>query len=307
MITVAKSLVVSAMLALKLLHQAGPGNVVVSPQAAENGLRVVQNWSAGKPGQHPQIVEAVALWAAPGVRTNSPAKTIDFGNPVAARAAMNAWIANVTRNQLTTTSMPIDPTMRLVVTSAIAMKAVWSSPFDPRDTKEAPFHVAPKQDVKVRMMQRKGGFVPYAHRDGVQLLELPYTDRDLSMVVILPNATHGLAAIESKLTPQLLDKWIAALSEQEVDVYLPRFRAQTSMNVTATIQERNDRVDSAFTGAYIEVDERGTTAAADFGMSVVTSTSAPPPPPVFRADHSFLYLVRSRATGKIFFLGRVAR
>jgi len=222
---------------------------------------------------------------------------------------MNAWIANATRNQLTTVSMPIDPATQLAVTSAIAMKAPWSTPFDVKETKNAPFHVEPKRDVTVRMMKRERAYVPYARRDGVQLLELPYIDPDLSMIVILPDAVHGLAAIEAKLTPQLLGKWIARVSEQAVDVFLPRFRSQTSMDATADIRAlaNEPQLGGAFTGARIEVDERGTTAAADFDITLVTSTSIPPPPPVFRADHPFLYLVRSKATGNLYFLGRVVQ
>jgi serpin B len=56
--------------------------------------------------------------------------------------------------------------------------------------------------------------------------------------------------------------------------------------------------------AFVEVDEKGTEAAAATG-AVVAARGIPAPPPVFRADHPFLFLIRENETGSILFMGRV--
>ena len=58
--------------------------------------------------------------------------------------------------------------------------------------------------------------------------------------------------------------------------------------------------------AFVEVNEEGTEAAAA-SATVLSERSAkriPPFTPTFRADHSFIYVIRDVKTGTILFLGR---
>jgi serpin B len=61
---------------------------------------------------------------------------------------------------------------------------------------------------------------------------------------------------------------------------------------------------AAMHGANIEVDERGTVAAAATGLEF--PTSGPPDPELsVRADKPFLYLIRHRDSGLVLFAGQV--
>ncbi len=66
-------------------------------------------------------------------------------------------------------------------------------------------------------------------------------------------------------------------------------------------------IDEVIHRAFVDVNERGSEAAAASAviMGVRPSLSEPPPPVVFHADHPFLYLIRDTATGLILFMGRV--
>ncbi|MBF0368659.1 MAG: hypothetical protein HQL52_04300 [Magnetococcales bacterium] len=60
---------------------------------------------------------------------------------------------------------------------------------------------------------------------------------------------------------------------------------------------------------FLEVNEKGTEAAAATAMLILAGClpeEAPPPIPQFRADHPFLFLIRERRYGQILFMGRVA-
>ena len=59
--------------------------------------------------------------------------------------------------------------------------------------------------------------------------------------------------------------------------------------------------------AYVDVDERGTEAAAATAVVASRHAMAAAPPRQFRADHPFLFLIRDHVTGSILFLGRVVR
>lgn len=61
------------------------------------------------------------------------------------------------------------------------------------------------------------------------MLEIPYKGDQLSLVVVLPREIDGLQALEEKLKdPSVLDKAFSAMSNIEVDVYLPKFKIETT-------------------------------------------------------------------------------
>ncbi len=57
--------------------------------------------------------------------------------------------------------------------------------------------------------------------------------------------------------------------------------------------------------AFVEVEEKGTEAAAATGVVMARASLALAPPTVFRADHPFLFLIRDNGNGSILFLGRL--
>jgi serine protease inhibitor len=60
--------------------------------------------------------------------------------------------------------------------------------------------------------------------------------------------------------------------------------------------------------AFVDVNEKGTEAAAATAVAMAMPLSAPiavPFTPTFKADRPFIYLIRDRRTGTILFLGRM--
>ena len=60
--------------------------------------------------------------------------------------------------------------------------------------------------------------------------------------------------------------------------------------------------------AFVEVNEKGTEAAAATGLGMLGMSVSEMADfvPEFRADHPFLFLIRHRETGSLLFLGRFA-
>jgi serpin B len=167
----------------------------------------------------------------------------------------------------------------------------------------------------------------YAAAEGLQILELPYGDKSLSMLVVLPEALDGLSDVEAKLTLDNLRQWSGAMKSQEVIVYLPKFKSTFEFELRDTLRSLGmtsafDAQTADFSGmtggkdlyisavihkAFVDVNEEGTEAAAATGV-LTAPTSAriePKKPPVFRADHPFVFLIRDNRNGSILFLGRV--
>src|SRR5437899_5409211 len=119
----------------------------------------------------------------------------------------------------------------------------------------------------------------------LQLLELPYYGRDLSMIILLPQAVEGIGEIENALSTDNLSAWLSLCDRDkphETFVRLPRFTTSQAFNLIPLLQELGIR--SAFDSkaanlggidgtndlylsfaaheAFVEVNKSGTEAAA---------------------------------------------
>lgn len=254
----------------------------------------------------------------------APLETVDIaGNPSAAKKTINAWIAEQTSGRIPNAVQTISPADRLVLTNTIYFHGRWMNPFDAKRTRDLPFHTTREDSVVVPMMFRHGTYEMY-QGEGLKFLELPYAGEDLNMVIVLPDAIDGLAAIEARLSKDNLRSWLRSTSEAEVDVYLPRFRMTDDFDLAATLagmgmptlfesgadlsgmsDERGLFVSHVFHSTFVDVNEEGTEAAAATGMTLLAEAEIAAPP-VFRADHPFLFFIRDKWTGVILFMGRVA-
>jgi serpin B len=252
-------------------------------------------------------------------------------SPESVRATINAWVEKQTNDKIKDLISPgaLNPTTRLVLTNAIYFKGNWQDQFDKAATQKEEFHLSAAQWVMTPMMHRTGG---YRYYDGgtFQALELPYSGNEISMVVLLPKQTDGLAALEHSFTARSASDWIQKLQPvDKVILTLPRFTMTQQFELSSTLSAMG--MPQAFSGAadfsgmtgkpdfaisaaihkaFIDVDEQGTEAAA--ATAIVMYATAmhrqfpEPPPIVFRADHPFLFILLDTKSGSMLFLGRVA-
>ncbi|MBN1490630.1 MAG: serpin family protein [Phycisphaerae bacterium] len=260
-----------------------------------------------------------------GARYGAGFRAVDFRRaPEHARKTINAWIAEKTRQRIPDLLSPGDVTGEtcLVLANAIYFKGLWAVTFDPRQTTEAPFTTDRNVKVGVPMMRQTGTF-RLASTDDLHLLDLPYENDELSMVVLLPKRADGLPALMRSFGRENLDRMLAQMRPQLVQLSLPRFKLDTRVELAEPLMAmgmpdafRDAKADfSGITGkrnlwitavvhqAQVEVNEKGTEAAA---ATAVVMGRAIASPVTFLADHPFIFLVRHRSTGTILFLGRVA-
>jgi serpin B len=254
-------------------------------------------------------------------------REVDFRRATeAARTTINAWVEKETRekiqNLIPRGALP--PDTRLVLTNAIYFLGTWQFPFGKDDTKEEAFF-APSGTVKVPMMRDAKHYL-YADAGGHHVLQLAYKGRDLAMLLLVPKAKDGLAAVEASLSPKALADWIGEMKHTRVRLFLPRFKTTWQCMLAKTLSEMGmarafdpDKADfSGMNGgkeplwigqvvhkAFVEVNEEGTEAAAATAVMMAGSAAPPAPPPVVRCDRPFLYLIRDTRSGAILFLGRL--
>ena len=281
------------------------------------------------------------------------------------RATINRWVEEQTKNRIKDLIPDYPPEMarliRMILVNAIYFKGQWATPFDPKQTKPDTFFLLGGGKTKAPLMHIhhpqtryaalsadgtlfetpmtipfQGGdkVKKYPAGDGFLMVELPVKGDKLSMVVIAPQKTDGLAALEARLTGKNLAGWMGNLQKRSVEVTLPRFKMDTDYSLGDTLQKMGmklafiERV-ADFTGmsasrnpddrlyiskvlhkAFVEVNEEGAEAAAATAVIMAVPNSAPatfPFNPVVRADRPFLFLIRDMESGAVLFLGRVTR
>jgi serpin B len=249
-------------------------------------------------------------------------------SPETVRATINKWTEQQTNDRIQNLLAPgtLTPATRLVLTNAVYFKGDWLDQFDKKATETGDFHISSTQAVQTPLMHHTGSGYRYSNGGAFQVLEMPYKGNDLSMVVLLPNETGGLAALEHSFSSAALSGWLGKLQPADkVILTLPRFKMTQQFELSRTLAAMgmplafSSSADfSAMTGrpeftisaaihkAFVDVNETGTEAAAATATVMLEmARQAEPPPIVFRADHPFLFLIRDTKSGSILFLGRV--
>lgn len=263
------------------------------------------------------------------------ARQVDFKrSPQAAANEINGWVERQTNGKIKDVVSPTQFTdlTQLVLCDAIYFKGNWQHQFKVGDTQPAPFHVATNETVMVPTMSQKAYFKTARSDDNtVELLELPYSGTDLSMIILLPEVEYpspdveqpGLPDLEQIFTIENLRVWLAKLDQanaEETWVALPRFtttqdfdlvKELQSLGMTSAFGENADFsgmdgttnlfVSDVIHKAFVEVNESGTEAVA-VTLPMAQSMSMAKQ---FSVDHPFIFLIRENGSGSILFMGRI--
>jgi serpin B len=264
----------------------------------------------------------------------APFQAVDFiHNADKQRLAINGWVEEQThkriRDLIPKGSLTDDT--RLVLVNAIYLKAPWAAEFADRATKPLPFHVKGGEARNVPTMSRLG-HMGYGKREGYQVITVPYFGGDMQLLVLLPDAKDGLAALESKLTPEILSGCTNPGSA-EINLYLPKFKLEPplfklgkvlrtlgmptafdepkrSANFDRMAPRKPDDylyISEVFHKTFLALDEKGTEAAAATAVVMMAATGfiEKPEPIEVRVDRPFLFAIQHRPSGACLFLGRV--
>ncbi|NXK79983.1 ILEU inhibitor, partial [Amazona guildingii] len=247
-----------------------------------------------------------------------------------ARKEINQWVEEKTEGKILNllSEGSVDNMTRLVLVNAIYFKGNWAEKFKEADTTDMPFQLNKNERKTVKMMYQKNKFnFGYIPEEKIRVLELPYDEEELSMIILLPddiedNST-GLQKLEKQLTLEKLQEWTCPehLYFTDVRVHLPKFRLEESYDLKSDLAAMGlvDAFDSGkadlsgMSGArdlflskivhkaFVEVNEEGTeAAAATAGIAMLCMAIEED----FNADHPFLFFIRHNPTQSILFFGR---
>jgi serpin B len=282
-----------------------------------------------------------ALWGQEGLAWSADfldRLAIDYGaglqvtdfaaDPEAARDTVNTWVRDETEQRVQEVLPPgaVDAATRMLLVSAVYLKAPWLTPFEAAATADTAFTRPDGTAVTVPMM-RSTSQLAYAAGNGWQSVDLPYGGYALTMTVVVPDAGR-LAEVEAQVSPDLVDSIVATQALRTVDLGLPRWDSESAFSLNDALSaagmpsafdpraaDFSSMLDEApadrlFLAAVqhqanISVDEAGTEAAAATAVAMAGSSAPGGGPVALIADRPYLYFIRDVATGAVVFLGRV--
>jgi len=250
--------------------------------------------------------------------------TLDFDDPTAADT-INAWVSDATDGLIDgIVDPPIDPLTVAFLINAIYFQGDWTLQFDPADTRHGDFRRDDGTVVLAPFMSQSDGEFPFAWGEDYVAVELPYGGEAFAMVVVVPGREVALDDFVAGLDA---DRWTAiveSMTPSETMVLLPKFKLEYEKSLNDVLKalgmepafdpfaadfSRMHRdalalqlhISRVKQKAYVEVDEKGTKAAAVTSVEVGVTSA----PPMLVADRPFLFAIRERLSGTILFVGMV--
>jgi serine protease inhibitor len=248
---------------------------------------------------------------------------LDFSLP-SALTTINKWASDNTNGKVPKVLDEISGNAVMFLMNALYFKGDWSYQFDKALTSDKPFYTDGSNSVDVSTMKGDvGSKVTYG--SNYKAIELPYGCTNFTMVVVVPEGT-----LSDFITTLTAEKWNAitsAFDDQEkfgeLTVYMPKYKFSYEKQLNDQLQimgmldafipglanlsgisEASIYVDFVKQNTFVEVDEKGTEAAAVTTIGIV-ETSFPPQPQEFVIDKPFVFAIRERTTNALLFIGQV--
>lgn len=233
---------------------------------------------------------------------------------------LNGWVKQKTNGKIDEILKSLSPNDIMVILDAIYYYGKWTHPFDSSKTKEKPFFLYNGDEREYPRMVQHRRF-DYFENSQYQAVSIPYGDR-FSMCVCLPRDRHGLPDLIEGLDRTNPDELTSQLTPREGTVELPKFKISYTISLVKALKGLGMRIafgaDANFRNmtdtpacisnvihkTYLDVNEKGTEAAAVTAVTMTMMTGAvtkPIQPFAMIIDHPFFCFIKDNKTGIILF------
>jgi len=248
---------------------------------------------------------------------------LDFSLP-SALTTINKWASDNTNGKVPKVLDEISGDAVMFLMNALYFKGDWSYQFDKGLTSNRTFYTDGSSSVEVSTMKGDVGS-KVTSGSNYMAVELPYGCTNFTMVVVVPGGT--LSDFITSLTAEKWNTITSAFDDQEkfgeLTVYMPKYKFSYEKQLNDQLQsmgmldafipglanlsgisDASIYVDFVKQNTFVEVDEKGTEAAAVTTIGIV-ETSFPPQPQEFVIDKPFVFAIRERTTNALLFIGQV--
>ncbi len=251
-------------------------------------------------------------------------ETLDFAD-LSTVNKINNWVKDNTKSKIPSILDKVAPDAILYLVNAVYFKGVWLDEFKKDETQPVDFKLNNGSKKTVEMMNRSAK-MSYFAGNNFQAVMLPYKDKRLQMCIFLPDKKSNITAFINSLTPESWSKWREQFSKEEGHLGLPRFKVEYKTELSDVLKaagmpcafedncadfkkmiEQNAMISRVLHKTYLEVNEKGTEAAAATAieMSVTSAAMNPKPPFDMVCDRPFVVAIQDEKTNAILFVGAI--
>ena len=264
---------------------------------------------------------------------NADVNTVTNANAV---KEINSWVKNKTNDKIPTIIESADDFWAMLI-NAVYFKGAWVDEFSVNATKPDEFASADGTKAEIDFMNATR-WIPYAETKSSKIIEMPYKNRldkisaegeylgtenfdniDVSMYLIM--ADDDISA-ERELNNAIKD---GQFERTYIKLSVPKFKIEyeTSLNdslknlgISSAFSETNAEFEKMFDSGnmwftntihktFINVDEKGTEAAAVTAIGMA-GNSLPPEPTELKFNKPFYFVIRDNTSGETLFMGKFA-
>jgi len=300
-----------------------------------NYNKLVENNSGKKSSV--KLFNANSLWIQEGLKLNteflennkkyysSSVNFTDFySNPEKSRLTINEWVENNTNNKIKNLLKPssIDNGTRLVLVNALYFKGAWLTKFKKENNTTEDFQINKRESIETIFMNNSINSWYYEDKY-CEIVDIPYSNEKISLLVILPKTYKKLKKVEKKLNYEYYSNYVNNRARKRINLSFPKFNIESEFDLNESLNKLGIKeaftMSADFSGitkqeklyiskvvhkANIEVDEEGTEAAAATAV-IMRKTSINVDEVKFKANRPFIYMIRNQETNTIYFVGKI--
>lgn len=257
------------------------------------------------------------------LKANFASSAFPFSHDQSSVNKINGWVDKNTKQMIPKIIDNIRQDEVLFLINAIAFDGQWAHQFEKSSTYSQAFHPLSGANRQVPMMHMTGHEMYYKNSQ-LRALELKYKGGEFSMLLMLPEKDKDAGALLRSMDPEMVGLVVMSLSDSDkVDIALPKFKFSDSYSLKDPLSAMGlsdlfslanfskisptlkvGRLSRVVHKTFIEVDEKGTKAAAATAVGVEMAL-ARANPPQFIADRPFAFLIIHNPSKAILFAGVV--
>ncbi|MDD2636281.1 MAG: serpin family protein [Bacteroidales bacterium] len=255
---------------------------------------------------------------------NAVIKQADFMDDIKreqARNEINQWVMDNTNNKIEELldKSAVDKMTRLILLNAIHFKADWKHAFPEDKTRQMIFHHPNRQYIAAFMHLRRN--FKYHSDNNLTVLELPYKNDDASLFILLPSEKCHIDDFINNFDYSQFDELSKSLTDTKIDLLIPKFKIEakyklkktlislgmeTAFTTKANFKNMTGRsdlmIDDVIHQSFIEIDEKGTEAAA--ATAVVVRQKSVPQVTYVNLNRPFVFIIKENYKNSILFIGK---
>ena len=231
--------------------------------------------------------------------------------------AINKWSSEKTNGKITKIIDYISPLTKVIILNSIYFQVNWKYKFDTLKTVKRDFKNSNGEIVKVDTMINEYSKIKYYEDNKIQMIELPYEDNNLSMIILLPKTQKFSSSLDyMKKEKSDITKNIKKLQfKKNIKLFLPKFEFEYGTNLNDVLKKMNMKLafDSAkadfsklnygsklyvfqvLQKTFIKIDESGSEASSTSLIEMRTNSTYIPTKIInMDVNHSFIFMIRDQ-------------